>query len=154
MRSRGIAVLFVVVAWIGFAGPARADKTLDLGKTKFKEIAKYLNLTAEQEAKIKPDVERIQDVVKQAAKQGGSPGFGAGGRTPIGGGGRWGGSMGGNQGAVQVGDRAERQAQRVEWQKEITNRVEEIQSFLTPEQREKFKTITIPDILAPMTGGK
>ena len=153
MRAGRLVALSLALVWIALAVPARAEKPLDLGKAKLKEIAKFLNLTAEQEAKVKPDVDRIQDLVKQAAKQGGSPGFGAGGRTPVGGG-RWGGGMGGNQGSVQVGDREERRAQRVEWQKEITNRAEEIRSFLTPEQVEKFKTITIPDILAPMTGGK
>ncbi len=151
MRSLRIVAICLAVSWIAVTA-ARAEKPLDLGKTKFKEIAKYLNLTAEQQAKIKPDVERIQDVVKQAAKQGGSTGYGAGGRTPIGGS-RWGAPGSGNQGSVQMGDRGERQAQRVEWQKEITNRVEEIRSFLTPAQLEKFKAITIPDILAPLTGG-
>ena len=56
---------------------------------------------------------------------------------------------GGYQGGAQVGDREGRLAQRVEWQKEITNRVEEIKSLLTPGQREKFKTIQVPDLMAP-----
>ncbi len=129
--------------------PAAAGKPIDLGKTKFKDIAKYLNLTAEQQQKIRPDVDRIQDVVKQAAKQRGTPGFGAGGRTPVGGGGRWDGATG-SPNTVQLGDREQRQAQRVEWQKEITNRVEEIKSFLTPEQLEKFKAIQIPNIFEPL----
>ncbi len=130
-------------------GASAAEKVPDLAKTKFKDIAKYLNLTPEQQQKIKPDVERIQDLVKQAEKQRGAPGFGGGGRVPVGGS-RWGGPGGsGSQGAVQVGDLEQRRVQRVEWQKEITNRVEEIRSFLTPEQREKFKPIQVPDILTP-----
>ncbi len=139
-----------VLLWLGGAmSAAAAEKTPDLAKTKFKDIAKYLNLTPEQQQKIKPDVERIQDIVKQADKQRGTPGFGGGGRVPVGGS-RWGGpGGGGSQGAVQVGDTEQRQIQRVEWQKEITNRAEEIRSFLTPEQREKFKAIQVPDILAP-----
>ena len=141
------------VAWLVFALPANAEKPLDLGKTKFKEIARFLNLTADQQKTIKRDVERIQEIVKQADKQRGSPGFGGGGRTPVGGG-RWGAGAGaGNSGKVEIGDLAERRVRQQEWQKEIVNRVDEIKTFLTPEQVEKFKAITIPDILAPSTGG-
>jgi Spy/CpxP family protein refolding chaperone len=50
---------------------------------------------------------------------------------------------------VQVGDLEQRRLQRQEWQKEITNRVEEIKSLLTPEQVEKFKSIQVPNIVAP-----
>jgi hypothetical protein len=152
MRIQPIVTFCVAFAWLAVVVPASAEKPLDLGKTKFKEIAKYLNLTGEQQPKIKLDVERIQDIVKQAAKQRGTPGFGGGGRTPIGGS-RWGGGIGGNPGGVQVGERQERQAQRVEWQKEISNRVAEIRSFLTPEQLEKFKAIQIPNILSETIGG-
>ena len=135
-----------VLLWLG--GAAAADKTPDLGKTKFKDIAKYLNLTTDQQGKIKPDVDRIQDLVRQADKQRGTPGFGGGGRTPVGGG-RWGGAPGGeNQGGVDVGDVEERIARRQEWQKEIANRVDEIKSLLTPEQLEKFKSIPVPNLSA------
>ena len=138
-----------VLLWLGAAAALSADKPPDLGKTKFKDIVKYLNLTPDQQTKIKPDVDRIQDLVRQAEKQRGAPGFGGGGRTPVGGG-RWGTpGGGGNQGSVQVGDVEERRAQRQEWQKEVTNRVEEIKSFLTPEQVQKFKSITVPDLAAP-----
>jgi len=147
----GISVC-CAAAWLVFALPAGAGKPLDLGKTKFKEIAKYLNLTADQQQKIKPDVERIQDIVKQVARQRGTPGFGAGGRTPVGGS-RWGGGIGGNPGGVQAGGRQEQEAQRVEWQKEITNRTDEIRSFLTPGQLEKFKTIQVPNVLSSTIGG-
>ena len=138
------------VAWLVFALPANVGKPLDLGKTKFKEIARFLNLTADQQKTIKRDVERIQEIVKQAAKQQGTPGYGAGGRTPVGGG-RWGGF--GQSGGIQVGERAEQRVQRDQWQKEIRNRVEEIESLLTPEQREKFKSIEIPNVLSSPTGG-
>jgi hypothetical protein len=152
MRRNGVIAVYLAFAWVAFAMPVGAEKPLDLGKTKFKEIAKYLNLTADQQQKIKPDVERIQEIVKQAAKQRGTPGFGAGGRTPVGGS-RWGGGIGGNPGGVPAGERQKQEAQRVEWQKEITNRTEEIRSFLTPGQLEKFKTIQVPDILSSTIGG-
>lgn len=151
-RSR-IVGAFAVVLWLAGAGVGAAGKPPDLGRTKFKDIAKYLNLTADQQEKTRRDVERIQEIVKQADKQRGSPGFGAGGRTPVGGG-RWGAGGGaGGAGKVEVGDIAERRARQQEWQKEIVNRVDEIKTFLTPEQLEKFKTITIPNILAPASGG-
>lgn len=146
-----IAGVFCAAAWLVLAVPAGAEKPPDLGKTKFKEIAKYLNLTAGQQKQIKIDVDRIQDIVKQAAKQRGSPGFGAGGRTPVGGS-RWGGGIGQGSGSVQVGDRAEQRIQREEWQKEIRNRVEEIESLLTPEQIVKFKAIEVPDVVSTPTG--
>ncbi len=152
MPRKRLVAACCAFALLAVAMPARAEKPLDLGRTKFKDIVKYLNLTAEQQQKIKPDVERIQDIVKQAAKQRGTAGYGGGGRTPVGGS-RWGGGIGGNPGGVQVGERAERQQQRVEWQKEIGNRVEEIRSFLTPEQIEKFKAIQIPNILSTTVGG-
>jgi Spy/CpxP family protein refolding chaperone len=149
MRKNTILAGLCVLLWMAAAPAASAEKTPDLGKTKFKDIARYLNLTPDQQARIKPDVDRIQDLVKQADKQRGAPGFGGGGRTPVGGG-RWGGpGGGGNQGSVQVGDLEQRRAQRQEWQKEITNRVEEIKSLLTPEQVEKFKSIQVPNIVAP-----
>ncbi len=151
--TKAIAGVFCAVAWLGFAVPAGAEKPLDLGKTKFKDIAKYLNLTSDQQKKIKPDVDRIQEIVKLAARQRGSPGFGAGGRTPVGGS-RWGGGgIGANPGSVQVGDRAEQRLQREEWQKEIRNRVEEIESFLTPEQVQKFKSVLVPSVVSSPTGG-
>ena len=53
MRIRVILPVCVALVVLGSVAPARAEKPLDLGKTKFKEIAKYLNLTAEQETKIK-----------------------------------------------------------------------------------------------------
>lgn len=152
MQRRRFFAVAVALIWCLVGAGARAEKPLDLGRTKFKDIAKYLDLTREQQAKVKPDVERIQDIVKQAAKQRGTPGFGAGGRTPVGGS-RWGGGLGGNTGGVQVGERAERQQQRVEWQKEINNRIEEIESYLTPGQIEKFKAIQVPNILSSAIGG-
>lgn len=148
MKSKALLVACFALAWLAWSMPALAEKPPDLGRTKFKDIVKYLNLSTEQQPTIKLDVERIQDIVKQADKQRGAPGFGAGGRTPIGGP-RGIGGMGGYQGPTQVGEGGERQAQRIEWQKEITNRVEEIKSLLTPEQKEKFKTIQVPDLLAP-----
>jgi len=142
-----------VVLWLGATGVGSAEKPPDLGRTKFKDIAKYLDLTPDQQEKIRHDVDRIQEIVKQADKQRGSPGFGGGGRTPVGGG-RWGGgATAGNTGKVEVGDLEERRARQQEWQKEITNRVDEIKTFLTPAQAEKFKTIAVPNILAPSSGG-
>jgi Spy/CpxP family protein refolding chaperone len=153
MRMKAGFAGLCVLAWLSAVLPASATKPPDLGRTKFKDIAKYLNLTADQQAKIKPDVDRIQDIVKQADKQRGTPGFGGGGRTPVGGG-RWGApGGGGNQGGVQVGDFEERRARRQEWQKEITNRVEEVKSLLTPEQLEKFKAIQVPNVVAPPSRG-
>ena len=140
---------FCAILWLAVALPVEGAKPLNLGKTKFKDIAKFLNLRADQQDTIRRDVERIQEIVKQADKQRGAPGFGAGGRTPVGAGGRWGGGgMGapGGGGGVQVGDVQERRLQRAEWQKEIGNRVDEIKSLLTPEQAEKFKTIIVPDL--------
>ncbi len=154
MRMKvGLAGL-CLLAWLSAPSPASAAKPPDLAKTKFKDIAKYLNLTADQQAKIKPDVDRIQAIVKQADKQRGTPGLGGGGRVPVGGG-RWGApGGGGTQGGVQVGDLEQRRVQREEWQKEITNRVEEIKSLLTPEQLEKFKVIQVPKVAAaPSPGG-
>jgi Spy/CpxP family protein refolding chaperone len=149
MRKNTILAGLCVLLWLAATSALSAEKTPDLGKTKFKDIAKYLNLTPDQQARIKPDVDRIQDLVKQADKQRGAPGFGGGGRTPVGGG-RWGGpGGGGNQGSVQVGDLEQRRAQRQEWQKEITNRVDEIRSLLTPGQLEKFKAMPVPNIVAP-----
>lgn len=150
--TRTTLAVSAVLGWLVLVVPAGAEKPLDLGKTKFKDVAKYLNLTGDQQKKIKRDVDRIQQIVKDAEKQRGTPGFGAGGRTPVGGS-RWGGGIAGNPGAVPLGDRTEQRAQREEWQKEIRNRVEEIESLLTPEQREKFKAIQIPNILASPTGG-
>ena len=153
MRHGRVVGAFVVVLWLAGAGVGAAEKTPDLGRTKFKDIVKYLNLTADQQEKIKRDVDRIQEIVKQADKQRGSPGFGAGGRTPVGAG-RWGTGGAGSSGRVEVGDLAERRARQQEWQKEIVNRVDEIKTFLTPEQLEKFKAITIPNILAPAPGNR
>src|SRR5512133_3370226 len=68
--------------------PAVAEKVPDLGRTKFKDIAKYLNLTSDQQGKIKPDVERIQAIVKDADKQRGAAGSGR--RVPLGGNGVFG----------------------------------------------------------------
>jgi Spy/CpxP family protein refolding chaperone len=149
MHKKTILAGLCVLLWLAAASAPSAEKPPDLGKTKFKDIARYLNLTSDQQARIKPDVDRIQDLVKRADKQRGAPGFGGGGRTPVGGG-RWGGpGGGGNQGSVQVGDLEQRRLQRQEWQKEITNRVEEMKSLLTPEQVEKFKSIQVPNIVAP-----
>ncbi len=148
-RIAGLLAIFFCLATTGLA----AGKPPDLGRTKFKDIVKYLNLTSDQQEKVKRDVERIQDIVRQADKQRGSPGFGGGGRTPVGAG-QWGaGGTAGSQNKVEVGDLEERRARQQEWQKEIVNRVEEIKTFLTPPQLEKFKDITIPNILAPSRGG-
>ncbi len=141
-----------VIAGIVFAScvvviAAAAEKPPELAKIKFKDLVKLLNLTAEQQATIKPDVARIQEIVKQADKQRGTAGYGAGGRTPVGGG-RWGGGITGSPSGAQITDRGERHAQRVEWQREITNRIDEIKSVLTPGQLEKFKTIQVPDLMA------
>ncbi len=146
-RLRIVLAAVCVAGWLAAAMPsAAADKVPDLGKTKFKDIAKYLSLTSDQQQKIKGDVERIQDIVKDAEKQRGTAGFGAGGRTPVGAG-RWGGpASGGNQGSIRAGDVEGQRLQREEWQKEINNRVTEIRSFLTPGQLEKFKTLQVPDI--------
>ncbi len=142
-----VAALVCVAA----SGIARAEKPPDLGRTKFKDIVKYLNLTSDQQEKVKRDIERIQDIVKQADKQRGSTGYGAGGRTPVGG--QWGpGAPLGGQNRVDLGDVQERRARQQEWQKEIVNRVDEIKTFLTPGQLEKFKNIAIPDILASSSG--
>jgi hypothetical protein len=146
-------VSLAAVLCVSSIGLVAAGKPPDLGRTKFKDIAKYLDLTTEQQDKIRRDVERIQEIVKQADKQGGSPGYGGGGRTPVGGG-RWGAGAGaGTSGRVEVGDVQERLARRQEWQKEIVNRADEIRTFLTPPQVEKFKTITIPNILSSPSGG-
>jgi hypothetical protein len=153
MRSRALIAACFALAWLAVTVPAFAEKPPDLARTKFKEIAKYLNLTTGQQVTIKPDVEHIQEIVKQADKQGGSPGYGGGGRTPVGGS-RWGGGIGGSPGGTQVGEREQRRTQRVEWQKEITNRVEEIKSLLTPEQAEKFKAIQVPNLMASPAGGR
>ncbi len=147
MRMKALAVASLALVWLAVGAPVRAGKPIDLGKTKYKEIAKYLDLTPSQEKTIKLDIERIQDLVKQAEKQRGTPGYGAGGRTPIGSG-QWGGGIGGSPTSVQVGRSADREAQRAEWRKEITNRIEEIKSLLTPPQLEKFKTIKLPDLMA------
>ncbi len=152
MTRRRLFISLCALAWLSVNTAAGADKVPDLGRTKFKEIAKYLNLTAEQQQKIKPDVDRIQDVVKQAEKQRGGPGFGGGGRTPIGSGNWGGGPARTGGGAVQVGDIEGRRLQRQEWQKEITNRAEEIKTFLTPPQIEKFKAMGVPDLMAGPDG--
>ncbi len=148
MKSLRFAAVACAVFALSLPSPARADKTPDLGKTKFKDLAKYLDLTSEQQAKIKPDVERIQDIVKDASRQAGA--FGGGKRVPIGGGGPFGrpGGAGGMQGGSSGGNATDVRAQRQEWQREIGNRVEEIKSFLTPEQLEKFKSVQVPNLLA------
>ena len=157
MKSRcGVLVLASLAALV-LAPPAISKpKVPELAKAKFDDIAKYLSLTREQQEKIKPDVVRIQDIVKQAGKQRGPlGGWGGGGpRSPVGGG--WGGTGGGAPGARGDGagrggsDQSEQmRAQREEWQKEITNRVEEIKGLLTPEQLEKFNAIAVPNVVAP-----
>jgi hypothetical protein len=139
-----------IVLWLLIGvSPAFAEKVPDLGKTKFKEIAKYLALTSEQQLKVKPDVERIQDIVKDAQKQSAGGGFGSGGRAPIGGSGPFGRPSPGGGTEVPSSAKIEaRRIQRQEWQTEINNRVDEIKSFLTPEQVEKFKNITVPNLFA------
>ncbi len=147
---RSLLTAFAIVL-MAFASTVWAEKTPDLSKTKFKDIAKYLDLSAEQQAKIKPDVDRIQDIVKQAGRlPTGHRGWGGGGRAPVGSSGVMGrpnpqaGDMGGSGG----GNTTEARAQRQEWQKEITNRIEEIKSFLTPAQIEKFKSVQVPNLMA------
>jgi hypothetical protein len=151
-----------LLAWLVVAAiPALAEKVPDLGKTKFKDIAKYLSLTPQQQEKIRPDLDRIQEIVKDAAKQRGVGGWNSGGanRTPVGGSGvmaRPGpGATGSGGGEATTPEKfEERRAQRKEWQTEITNRVEEIKSFLTPGQLEKFKNVQVPNLMAlPSQGG-
>ncbi len=142
-----------IVLWLMAAvSPAFAEKVPDLGKTKFKEIAKYLALTPEQQAKVKPDVERIQDIVKDAQKQSTGGGFGSGGRAPVGGNGAFGQpSPGGGTEVPSAAKIEARRIQRQDWQTEIKNRVEEIRSFLTPDQLEKFKNMQVPNLFASKT---
>ncbi len=149
---RNVALFALVVMLIAVPG-SYAEKVPDLGKTKFKDIAKYLDLTPGQQARVKPDVERIQQIVKDAQNQpGSSGGFGSGGRAPVGGTGAFGRpSPGGMSGATEVPSSEkieERRAMRKEWQTEINNRVDEIKTFLTPAQLGKFKAIQVPNLFA------
>ncbi len=153
MRTvRSLLIVMSALTCFAIAGLAAKEKIPDLGRTKFKDIAKYLNLNADQQNKIKPDVDRIQQIVKDAQKLGGPKGGwgGGGARSPVGGG--WGG-MGRGGGAQpsggSTGNTEQKRAQLQEWQKEITNRVDEIKSFLAPDQLEKFKAVQVPDLDAP-----
>jgi hypothetical protein len=135
-----------VALWLA-SGPAGAgEKPPDLGKAKFKDLAKYLSLTAEQQAKIRPNVERIQDLVKRAARLPGSGGWRGGyaGGSRIGGPGDWGRRPPAGGGTDVKGSRA----QREEWQTEIEARVSEIRVLLTPAQQAKFESVRIPNLRA------
>ncbi len=147
MKNVRLVAVACAVFVVSLSPVARADKTPDLGKTKFKDLVKYLDLTSEQQVKIKPDVDRIQEIVKDASRQTGASG---GKRVPVGGSGPFGrpGGAGGVQTGGGAGNPTEVRAQRQEWQREISNRVEEIKSFLTPAQLEKFKSVQVPDLLA------
>lgn len=151
MFATRLLAMFSVFAWLSILAPlATAAKTPNLGKTKFKDVAKFLALTPEQQLKVRPDVDRIQAIVKDAEKQRGQGGWGRGGRRiPVGGSGVMGrGGVGGSDTAPPAGNFEEMRRQRQEWQKEIDNRVDEIKSFLTPQQLEKFKSIELPNLNA------
>jgi len=145
MRVAGFlcAALFLVAA-AGAAG----EKPPDLAKVKFKQLAKYLDLSVEQQAKIRPNVERVQDIVKRAARLPGSGGWRGGYASTggIGGPGDWGRRP---PSTATTGGTApkEAMAQRQEWQKEIEGRVLEIKSMLTPAQLVKFQAVQIPNIV-------
>ncbi|MGE5359604.1 MAG: hypothetical protein ACM3NQ_11350 [Bacteroidales bacterium] len=142
-----------IISFLLLAGsPLFAEKVPDLGKTKFKDISKYLALTPEQQAKVKPDVDRIQAIVKDAQKQSTGGGFGRGGRAPIGGSGAFGQPSPGGGTEVPSSAKIEaRPIQRNDRQTEINNRVDEIKTFLTPDQLEKFKNMQVPNLLSSKT---
>lgn len=138
--ATALCVAFCLTAALAAAG----DKPPNWGTTKFKDLAKHLNLTAAQQAKIKPNVEKIQDLVKRAARLPGS-----GWRGGYAGGGRLGspGDWGRRPPSAATGAGSKQSAeQREEWQSEIEGRVLEIKGLLTPEQIAKFDAIEVPDL--------